>query len=194
MVTLVFMIIAYLLGSISTSIIISKIFHQTDPRETGSGNAGATNVLRSQGRSAAIRVLVGDLLKGFIAIVLARLFHVQGFALGLVALAAVAGHVFPVFFKFKGGKGVATSLGCILAMAFWLGVLGAVIFIVVAYFSRYASLASLIMLAAITILCLFMGHAAYFIPLLLITLFVAWKHSDNIIRLRNGTENKIYFK
>ena len=108
------LVIAYLIGSISFSIILAKLNNTTDPRQAGSQKAGTTNTLRTAGKSAAIIVLIGDLAKGAIAVLIAKYMGLYGFNLGLVALAAVIGHIYPVFFGFKGGKGVATAIGSLL--------------------------------------------------------------------------------
>lgn len=186
-------IIAYLLGSVSCAVIVSKIMKLPDPRKEGSGNPGTTNVLRLGGKKAAIYVLIGDALKGLIAVIIGRLFHVDGILLGFVALAAVIGHVFPVFFKFKGGKGVATSIGAILGLSFWVGIFLIATWIIVALIFRYASVAALITAIAAPIYMLIAGRASFAFPVLLITILIIWKHWENIDRLRKGTEGKIKF-
>lgn len=186
-------IIGYLLGSLNMAIIVAKIFNKPDPRSDGSGNPGATNTLRTAGKKEAGIVLVGDALKGFIAVIIGHIFHVQGFMLGIVALAAVIGHMFPLYFKFKGGKGVATSLGAFLGLSLWIGVISIAIWVIVALIWRFASLASLAAMAAAIIVSLFIGHFAYFIPIVIIAALVAWKHMDNINRLKDGSESKIEF-
>ncbi|WP_423064073.1 glycerol-3-phosphate 1-O-acyltransferase PlsY [Candidiatus Paracoxiella cheracis] len=186
-------IIAYLLGSISTAVIVSKMLKLPDPRKEGSGNPGATNVLRLGGKQAAIYVLIGDALKGLIAVIIGRLLHVDGISLGFVALVAVIGHVFPIFFKFKGGKGVATSLGAILGLSFWVAIFLIATWVIVALIFRYASVAALITAIAAPIYMLIAGHGNYAFPVLLITVLIIWKHWENIDRLRKGTEGKIKF-
>jgi glycerol-3-phosphate acyltransferase PlsY len=173
---LISIIIAYLLGSISCSILLSKFVKLPDPRNVGSGNAGTMNVLRTAGKNKAIAVLIGDVLKGIIAVLIGRILGQQGLALGLVAFAAVIGHIYPVFFKFKGGKGVATALGSILLLNFWVGIIAAIIWAIIAVVFRYAS----------------MAYFAYFLPVLLIAALVVWKHWTNIQRLRDKTEPKIH--
>lgn len=191
MTALIAIIIAYLIGSISSSIIIAKLTGQPDPRTQGSKNAGATNTLRTSGKKAAAIVLIGDLLKGLIAIFIARFIGVDGFALGLVVFACVAGHVFPCFFQFKGGKGVATTLGALLALSPLLGILVAATWILVAILFRFSSLASLVAAVCAPIYVLIFIGAAYFLPTLLVTVLIFWKHKDNIQRLREGKESKI---
>lgn len=186
-------IIAYLLGSLNMAIIIAKVMNLPDPRSEGSGNPGATNMLRNAGKKEAAMVLVGDCVKGLIAVLIARIFGVQGFMLGIVALAAVVGHVFPLYFRFKGGKGVATTMGAFLALSLWLGVISIAVWVIVAFIWKYASLASLSAVGAGLIVSLFIGHFAFFLPVLLIAALVAWKHLDNINRLKDGTETKMEF-
>lgn len=184
-------IIGYLLGSLSSAIIVAKITKSTDPREVGSGNAGATNVLRSAGKKQAAIVLLADGLKGFIAVVIGHALGIHAFWLGIVALAAVAGHIFPIFFKFKGGKGVATALGAILALCPLSGLLCIAAWIAIAVVTRYASLASLVSVILAPVFLLFFSWKVYFIPAVLIALLIIYKHKANIIRLQNRTENKI---
>lgn len=186
-------IIGYLLGSISTAMVLTKFFGMPDPREAGSGNPGATNVLRTAGRNQAAMVLAGDILKGVVALLIARIFGVQGFALGLVAVATVVGHMFPVYFGFKGGKGIATSLGCLLMLSFWVGLITLAVWVAVLIVSKYVSLSSLVAAIAAPILTLFFGDAPYFIPVLIITVLIIWRHWSNIQRLRAGNENKVKF-
>lgn len=184
--------IAYLLGSVPCAILVAKLLKLPDPRQEGSGNAGATNTLRLHGKKPALFVLGGDFLKGFIAVLIASMIGVTGGLLGLVALAVVLGHVFPVFFKFKGGKGVATAAGAFLVLSFGITLLLMIIFAAIVYFTRYVSLASLIAVVAAPILFLFAVPAMAF-PALLVAALIVWKHSDNIERLRAGTESKIEF-
>lgn len=186
-------IIAYLLGSISCAILASKFFNLPDPRKDGSGNPGATNVLRLSGKQAAIYVLLGDGLKGLIAVLIGRAFHLDGVALGFIALAVVLGHVFPVYFKFQGGKGVATMIGAILGLTFWGGLLLIATWGVVAFILRYSSLASVVTAVAAPIYMLILSDSYYAFPVFLITVLVIWKHWANIERLRQGKENKIKF-
>ncbi|GAG95884.1 unnamed protein product, partial [marine sediment metagenome] len=137
-------IIAYLLGSISSAVILCKLFGYADPRTLGSGNAGTTNVLRVAGKKLAIMTLVFDVLKGFVAVMFARTLGLDNFVLGIVALAAFLGHLYPLFFKFKGGKGIATGLGVMLALSLSLGIAVIITWLLIAMFFRYSSLAALI--------------------------------------------------
>lgn len=190
---LISIILAYLIGSVSCAILVAKFLKIDDPRKQGSGSAGATNMLRLAGKKSALIVLLGDALKGLIAVLIARLFHVHGIGLGFVALVVVVGHVFPLYFKFKGGKGVATSLGAILGLSFWVGIFLIATWLVVALIFRYSSLASLVTAIAAPIYLIISGNAIYFFPILLSSLLIIWKHWDNIERLKKGTESKIQF-
>ena len=186
--------IAYLLGSLSTAIIASKIFKTVDPRTEGSMNAGATNVLRLAGKKQAIIVLVGDTLKGLIAVwIAAHVFGVQPFGLGLVALVAVIGHIFPVYFKFEGGKGVATAIGGVLGLSFISGILMIAVWIAIAFVTRFSSLASLAAVVLAPVFLLIFAKAAFFVPTALMAALIIWKHKENILRLRAGTESKITY-
>lgn len=193
MTNLIAFIIAYLLGSVNSAILVSKLLKSPDPRTSGSGNPGASNILRVSGKQQALVVLIFDILKGVMAILIARLFGAQNFMLGLMALAAVGGHVFPVFFKFKGGKGVATMLGATLALGFWVGIVTSLVWIAIAALLRYASLASIVAAVCAPLFMLIFGNAHYALPLLLVAALVIWKHWGNIQRLRTGTETKISF-
>lgn len=189
--TTIALLISYLLGSLSSAIITAKILKLPDPRTQGSGNAGATNVLRSSGKKPAMYTVIGDILKGFIAVIIGRMLGVDGAMLGIVALAAVIGHIFPLYFGFKGGKGVATAIGGILGLSIAVGAASAVVWAVIAYITRYASLASLVAIVAGFIFSIVFGHPGYAFSILCIAGVIAWKHKDNIDRLRNGTESKI---
>ena len=141
-------ILGYLFGSISSAILISKIFRLGDPRETGSGNPGATNVLRSGNKFAAALTLLGDVLKGVIPVVLAQYAGVSVGVLAAVSIAAFMGHLFPIFFGFKGGKGVATAIGVFIALSWKLVLVFSITWGLVAAISRYSSLASLMATSA----------------------------------------------
>jgi glycerol-3-phosphate acyltransferase PlsY len=192
MLAIIFAVFAYLLGSVNTAILVCQFLKLPDPRTGGSKNPGATNVLRMAGRNPAILVLVADMFKGFIVVLLAAIFGVSGFALALVALAAALGHIFPVFYGFQGGKGVATALGGILGLSFPVGIVCLVAWAVSLFITRYASLSSLIAVSMAPVLLLFV-NLSYFIPVLVLAAIVAWRHMENIARLRVGTENKMSF-
>ncbi len=191
---IIFVVIAYLCGSLSSAIIVCKLLGLPDPRIEGSGNPGTANVLRIAGKKAAALVLLGDALKGFIPVVVARIFNVDGLALGLVAIAAVIGHIYPIFFKFKGGKGVATFLGTTFALSPIVGIAFILTWLIVAFLSRYASLASLISSILSIIYIFIFSKFAYLIPILAIIALIIWKHRGNIQRLLAGTESKINLK
>jgi glycerol-3-phosphate acyltransferase PlsY len=186
-----FIIFAYLLGSICSAILVCKALKLPDPRTEGSKNPGATNVLRIGGKNAAILTLIGDMLKGFIPVFCAQLFGIEGFSLGLIALAAFLGHLYPIFFQFKGGKGVATAFGAVLGLSFLVGFLLAITWLVVAFISRYSSLAALVTAALGPIYLLIFSNKAYFFPTLAMTALIFWRHRDNIEKLRGGQEDKI---
>lgn len=190
---LVSIILAYLIGSLSFAIIVAKLMRFPDPRTTGSGNAGATNMLRVSGKQAAFYVLLGDTLKGLIAILIARFLDIHGVSLAFVALVVVIGHVFPLYFKFKGGKGIATMLGAFLGLSFWVGLFLIAIWLIVVYLFHYSSVATLASAIPAPMCMMVDAHADYFFPVLLITIFIVWNHRENIQRLRKGAEKKIQF-
>ncbi|MBS0358143.1 MAG: glycerol-3-phosphate 1-O-acyltransferase PlsY [Proteobacteria bacterium] len=190
----IFCIIGYLLGSISSAIIICKFYQLPDPRSVGSGNPGTTNVMRMGNSKAAALVLVGDALKGFIAIMLARFFNVDAFSLSFVALFTVIGHMYPVYFGFKGGRGVATAFGALLGLSFFVAIFSLVIWQVVFFFTRYSSLAAIFAAAAMPMLAVLFDDARYFVGLVLMTAIILFKHRDNIYRLLDGTEPKTELK
>ena len=181
---------AYLIGSISSAIIVCKAMRLNDPRESGSGNPGATNVLRVGGKKAAIITLIGDGLKGFIPVKIAYLLHLDSSVIALVALAAFLGHLYPIFFDFKGGKGVATCLGVLFAMQLALAGIIAGIWLLVFLVFRYSSLAAL---TAITVGLIYAWHdipPAYYVSYAIMAIILITKHRANITRLANGEEPK----
>lgn len=192
-ISIVSIILSYLIGSLSGALIIAKWLGLADPRSMGSGNAGATNMKRLGGTKVGAMVLLFDLVKGLIAVIIGHLLGVPPFALGLVALAAVVGHVFPVFFQFKGGKGVATALGCLFGLAPWVGLFVLITWGIVAYLFKYSSLASLVATLASPLYILIGSNSAYFIGVLLIAVLIVFKHIDNIQRLRKGEESRLKF-
>ncbi len=192
---LVFVVLGYLFGSISSAVIASKLFGLPDPRQEGSKNPGATNVLRLSGKKFAAAVMVADLLKGTIPVVIAKFFEADAIVVSFTALAAVVGHMYPVFFGFKGGKGVATAIGALLGLHFILGVIVAATWIIVAKISKYSSLASIISMFLAPIFALaIIGNIEIFPPLMMMTLLILFKHRDNITRLMDGKESKIKLK
>ncbi|WP_426110435.1 glycerol-3-phosphate 1-O-acyltransferase PlsY [Massilia sp. PWRC2] len=194
--TLIFVIAAYLIGSISFAVVMSRLFGLSDPRTYGSKNPGATNVLRSGNKKAAIATLIGDAVKGWFAVWLAlRLAPQYGVAdagVAMVALAVFIGHLYPIFFKFVGGKGVATALGVLFGVSVWLGLGTLVTWLVIAYAFRYSSLAALIAaIFAPFFYGLMNGVDEMFIAVLLMSSLLVWRHSKNISNLLAGKESRI---
>jgi len=187
---------AYLVGSLSFAVIVSRLMGLSDPRSYGSGNPGATNVLRSGNKKAAILTLLFDALKGYIPVLLVTLYGERlGLSDGtasLVGFAAFLGHLWPVFFKFEGGKGVATALGVLLALNPLLGAATLATWLVVAYFTRYSSLAALVSAAFAPLYqMLIWGTGPVVLCGGLMALLLIWRHSANIKKLLNGTEGRI---
>ncbi len=187
--------VAYLFGSLSSAIIICKIFGLGDPRMQGSKNPGATNVLRLHGKKYAAMVFIGDMLKGTIPVVIGHLFAVSIPMLGWIAFAAIIGHMYPIFFGFKGGKGVATALGSFLGLNFFLGLTCLGTWIITAYIKKYSSLASLVTICLAPLFAIYyMQTAAIFSPMLFISIIIIAHHHENIQRIWRGEESKISFK
>jgi glycerol-3-phosphate acyltransferase PlsY len=183
---------AYLLGSVPFAMISSKLFGLADPRSYGSGNPGATNVLRSGNKKAALLTLIGDALKGWVAVFVAQRMGLSDNVIGLVALAVFLGHLYPIFLKFKGGKGVATAAGVLLALdpVLGLGVMGT--WLAVAYISRYSSLAAVFAAAAAPLFAALMHGASNLVVIIgIIGMALIGKHWQNIQRLLAGQESKI---
>ena len=185
-------VLAYLLGSVSSAIVVTRLLGLADPRQIGSGNPGATNVLRYGGKKAAILTLLGDILKGVLPVLLAHAFEVSSAVLALTVLAAFLGHLFPVFHGFKGGKGVATAFGVLVAMNGWVGLALIGTWLVMAVTTRYSSL------SAITVALLAPLYVWWFTrmpALILVTVIMAsllvWRHRRNIQNLLAGRETKI---
>ena len=185
-------IAAYLVGSIPFAMISSKIFGLADPRTYGSGNPGATNVLRSGNKKAALFTLIGDALKGTLAVVVAKQMGLDDTTIALVALAVFLGHLYPVFLGFKGGKGVATAAGVLFALDPLLGAAVAGTWLLVAYVSRYSSLAALVAAAAAPLFAALMhGATNQTIVVGILGMALIGKHWQNIQRLLAGQESKI---
>jgi len=188
-------ILGYLFGSISSAVIVSKLFRLDDPRNVGSGNPGATNVLRSGNKIAAVITLLGDVLKGVLPVLLAKYVGASNGVIACVAIGAFMGHLFPVFFGFKGGKGVATAIGVFIALSWKLFLTFGLVWLATAAVFRYSSLAALVASAAT-------GVAAFAIfndpselriigGVFWIVAFTFQRHRENIDRLKQGTEPKI---
>ncbi len=188
-------ILGYLFGSISSAVLVSKVFRLGDPRETGSGNPGATNVLRSGNKFAAALTLLGDVLKGVLPVILAQQAEMSVAVIAMVAIAAFMGHLFPIFFGFKGGKGVATAIGVFAALSWKLVLVFAITWALVAAISRYSSLAALMASAATGLASFAIFNQAHQLQLIgavfWIVAFTFQRHKENIERLKNGIEPKI---
>lgn len=194
--TLAMTVAAYLLGSISFAVVMSKVYGIADPRTYGSKNPGATNVLRSGNKGAAIMTLLGDGAKGWLAVFLADRFAadlgVGDTAVALVAIAVFLGHLWPVFFRFVGGKGVATALGVLLGINPWLGLATLATWLIIAYAFRYSSLAALVAaLFAPFYYGLLFGVDAILLSVVVMSVLLAYRHSQNIANLLAGKESKI---
>lgn len=187
----VMIVVAYLLGSISSAIVVSKIMQLPDPRASGSGNPGATNVLRVGGKRAGAITLLGDLLKGLIPVVIARSLGFSETVVAITALAAFVGHLYPIYFGFKGGKGVATALGVLFGLDPAIGAIVAGIWILILVLFRYSSLSAL---TAVVLGVLYAwGHMPtdYLVAYIIIATVILLRHRSNIVRLLNGTEKKV---
>mgnify|MGYP006168535279 FL=1 len=184
---------AYLLGSVSAAIIVCKTLGLSDPRTGGSGNPGTTNVMRLYGKKAAFLTLVGDIFKGIIPVLLAKVIVNSECIIAMCGLAAFLGHIFPIYFKFKGGKGVATLIGILFATHWLLGVSYIITWILTALIFRYSSLAALIAALPIPIYSYFIEqNTQYTISFAVITIILFWRHKPNIYNLLNGKEDKIW--
>lgn len=192
-ITLVMIVLAYLAGSVSSAVVIAKLYHLPDPRHTGSGNPGATNMLRIGGTLPAVLVLVGDLLKGTIPVWVSYFLQLPPLALGVVAVAACLGHIFPIFFEFQGGKGVATALGAMLPIGLDLGGLLVASWLLVALTTGFSSLAS-ITVAIVSPIFTYLIKPQYTYPVMMLGILIIVRHHANIIRLFKGEEPKVWNK
>ncbi len=187
-----FPVIGYLIGSVSAAILVCKVAGLPDPRTQGSGNPGATNVLRVGGKGPAAITLLGDAAKGLIPVLAAMLIGIPPLWVGLTALAAVLGHLFPVFFQFRGGKGVATSFGAIFGISWLAGLLTIATWLAISLTFRYSSLAALTSMVLVPLyLWITTRSMALAVCGALIGVLIFWRHRANITRLLNGTEPKI---
>lgn len=185
-------LLAYLLGSISAAIIVCKLMGLPDPRSEGSGNPGATNVLRVGGKKAAAITLFGDTLKGFIPVAIAWAFTRDPLIIGLVGIAAFLGHLYPVFFGFKGGKGVATMLGVLFGYNGLVGAATGLTWLVIAKVFKISSLSALIATALAPLyVWLILGHQELVILTTIMTIILFWRHRSNIQNMLSGAEGKI---
>ena len=194
-------VVAYLVGSLSFAVIVSRAMGLNDPRTFGSKNPGATNVLRSGSKAAAVVTLLLDAFKGWLPVMLVKWYGAP-YGLGdgtmaMVGLAAFLGHLFPVFFRFAGGKGVATALGVLLATSWILGLATGVTWLVIAYFFRYSSLASLVAAVFAPVYYVFGDGVVWamdksiVLSTTVMSLMLIWRHSENISRLVKGTESRL---
>jgi glycerol-3-phosphate acyltransferase PlsY len=197
--TVLLALLAYLLGSIPFAVIVSRAFGMPDPRSYGSGNPGATNVLRTGKKAAAALTLLGDAFKGWLAVLLASRLAEGGTAEITIAAAAVAatvGHMYPVFLRFRGGKGVSTATGVLLALDPWLAAGAVATWLIIAFFFRYSSLAALTAAAFAPFFAFFLHGMGRFplegaIGVAVMALLIAWRHQANIRNLIAGTEGRI---
>lgn len=195
---------AYLIGSLSFAVIVSRAMGLADPRSYGSGNPGATNVLRSGSKKAAIVTLLLDALKGWLPVVLVKTFGpawgLGDGTLALVGLAAFLGHLYPVFFGFAGGKGVATAAGVLIGLSGWLGLFVLLLWLLVAAVFRYSSLAALCAALAAPLIYamapggLWLPSEPIFWAVAAMSLLLIWRHRENISRLMRGEESKLFAK
>lgn len=192
---------AYLIGSLSFAVIVSRAMGLNDPRTYGSGNPGATNVLRSGSKPAAIATLALDALKGWLPVALVHWFG-RPYGLGdgtlaAVGLAAFLGHLYPVFFRFQGGKGVATALGVLLGISGWLGLATALTWVIIAFFFRYSSLASLVSAVFAPLYYVLFGGVLWYTEapvtaaIVAMGLLLIWRHRENVKRLMAGKESRL---
>ncbi len=180
---------AYAMGSVSTAILVCRLLGKPDPRQAGSGNPGATNVIRVAGKLPGAITFAGDTLKGVVAIVIGQAFGVEGMGLGLIGVAAVIGHLFPLFFRFQGGKGVATALGVITFLHWPTGLALMAIWLATFYWARISSAAGI----AVFIVCpvlIYWFEPVYLLPAGLMSLLILGRHYRNIRSLIKGTEHR----
>ena len=189
---LLIILFAYLVGSVSSGIIVSQIFNLPDPRTIGSKNPGATNVMRSGNKKAAIFTLLGDLLKAILVLTLAEYLGFNDLIIVCVAIAVLIGHIYSIFYKFRGGKGVATAIGILIALNFKLALIVASIWLLVFGIWRYSSLAAIVSSISAPIVAIFIlrDQSLYCIAFTLITIIILFKHQANIKKLLSGTELK----
>lgn len=184
------LLIGYILGSINSSIIVSKL-KKTDIRKHGSGNAGATNTLRTLGKGAAAVVVVFDILKGVLAVLLAKALYFDPYAMYAAGMGAILGHNFPVFFGFRGGKGILTSFAVILTLDWRVGVISLILAVAVIAATRFVSVGSMAGAFVLPILGLLFGDAVFTGFCVIVTVLAVWRHVPNIKRLASGEEHKL---
>ncbi|MGE0384453.1 MAG: glycerol-3-phosphate 1-O-acyltransferase PlsY [Gammaproteobacteria bacterium] len=190
--SLILIALSYCAGSLSSAVVVCRMLGHGDPREGGSGNPGATNVLRQFGKRPAALTLAGDLLKGLLAVWVGRIMGVGPVALGAIGLAAFLGHLYPVFFEFRGGKGVATYIGVLIGYGMALGAGFGIVWLAMAALFRYSSLAALVAAALSPLLAIAIGQPAPIVAAMVaMVALLAWRHRDNIRSLAAGTERRI---
>jgi len=185
-------IAAYLVGSISSAILLCRLLKLPDPRTTGSNNPGATNVLRISNKLTASMVLLFDLLKGTIPVWGGYFLGLEPMNLGMIAVAACLGHMYPIFFNFQGGKAVATALGVLLPIGLDLGSLLVLTWLAVIYFTRYSSLAAIVTVS-LAPFYIWLLKPLYVYPVIMLSILIIFRHKENIWRLMKGQESKVSF-
>ena len=188
----VLIIISYVIGSVNSSIVFSKIYKLPDPRKYGSKNPGATNILRSGNKILALAIVIFDILKGFLPVVIAYYFLKEDVYVQIVGVIAVIGHIYPIFYKFKGGKGVATTFGSILAFDFILGLICLMTWLITSFLFRYSALSAIVSFTFLPIYT-WLSYENYTITsiYLILAIVVIYKHKTNIKNLLNNEETKI---
>ncbi|MDP5137820.1 glycerol-3-phosphate 1-O-acyltransferase PlsY [Rheinheimera baltica] len=189
----IMMLTAYLCGSVSSAVLVSKLFRLPDPRNHGSGNPGATNVLRLGGKLPAIMVLVFDILKGTIPVWGSYFLKIDPLFLGLIAICACVGHIFPIFFGFKGGKAVATAFGTMMPIGLDLAGLLIASWLIIVALSGYSSLAAILTVMLAPVFTWFI-KPLYTVPVLMLSILIILRHRENVVRLWRGKESKVWDK
>lgn len=189
----IMMLAAYLCGSVSSAVLVSKLFRLPDPRLHGSGNPGATNVLRLGGKFPAILVLVFDILKGTIPVWGSYFLKIDAVFLGLIAICACVGHIFPLFFGFKGGKAVATAFGAMMPIGLDLAGLLIASWLIIVAITGYSSAAAIITVSLAPLFTWFI-KPLYTVPVLMLSILIILRHRENIVRLWQGKESKVWDK
>ena len=190
--TVLGLLAAYLIGAIPVGFLVARVTGGTDIRRAGSGNIGATNVLRTLGIGPAVLTLVGDIVKGYLAVTAARAIGTEALAAAAGAVAAVAGNCWPVFLAFRGGKGVATGLGAFLALIPWAVAPAAGLWILVTALSRYVSLACIVACVSLPLGAALLGYPRYAVVAAAMTaVIIVWRHRENIVRLASGSERRL---
>lgn len=188
-------LLSYLIGSVSSAILVCKLLGSIDPRTQGSGNPGATNVLRLYGKKAALVTLAGDLLKGLIPLLIGKMLILPDATLSLMGFAVFFGHLYPVFFRFQGGKGVATFIGVLYGIAWPLGVFFMIEWLLIATVSRLSSLSALVAAVSSPFFVYSVTGSVHFLGAVCVMVaFIFWRHRTNLTKLLAGTEGKINFR